>query len=703
MTSSSKPGTIDADEDLDEGSALSVSNGTARRVIAHLTVDRAASHFRADEAVLGRTAAGSCPAAASDAAAGLADIPFAGCLTARRRPAARVAGRRAYLCARPRAFGDIRRAADRALDARAKEVRRLGEAEAADYQPHAISRCLPDERDRRILDAICGAPQAYVRRFAGGGHSAGRARALGVRAESHAAARSRARASARPDRLLMRIPPALQMWRAAQLIPVEWDPQPAEFHLRITGDAQSGYTIGGAHPSAPDARTGLTKRAVRHRSADPVAPGSSRTAAARLAAFDTGGADRWMARPAGHRAGDGAGRSRRHVRSRRSRPRILRVSSAPTSCASTLRVEAPQPVVRITRATDYRGLLRLPGASPRRDSVVRLRRFRSGCVVGAASDLRPRPAGGLAARPRRPSAARSRGCSRSACGGWPIGRLAAHGWILRKAVLPTLVRVLLSEGWRVEADGRLYRRPGTVTLDVRSGIDWFELHGGVDFGGIRADLPTLLAAARRGDTFVPLGDGTFGLLPEDWLARGGRIAAIGTPEADHVRFAPSQAALLDAWLATQAGGLLRRGLRSSARRAGAIRRCRPPSIRRRRSAACCATISATRSAGSISSAGLGSAAASPTRWASARRSWCSPRWRPAASSASAPAASAPPVAHRRAAVARVQLEAGGGALRARAARARFHRRRPARRPRPRRRARHRPDHLRDAADGTSAS
>jgi hypothetical protein len=118
-------------------------------------------------------------------------------------------------------------------------------------------------------------------------------------------------------------------------------------------------------------------------------------------------------------------------------------------------------------------------------------------------------------------------------------------------VLPTLVRVLLAEGWRVEAEGRLYRRPGPVVLDMR--VDAAVQLEPVDsrFDGIRADLPTLLAAARRGDTFVPLGDGTFGLLPEDWLARGGRVAAIGTPEADHVRFAPSQAALLDAWLATQ--------------------------------------------------------------------------------------------------------------------------------------------------------
>lgn len=99
--------------------------------------------------------------------------------------------------------------------------------------------------------------------------------------------------------------------------------------------------------------------------------------------------------------------------------------------------------------------------------------------------------------------------------------------------------------------GKLYRQPGAISLDVRSGIDWFELHGGVDFEGLRADLPALLAAARRGDAFVALGDGTFGLLPTAWLAGTGRLAALGSPEGDHLRFARAQTALLDAWLATE--------------------------------------------------------------------------------------------------------------------------------------------------------
>src|SRR5262249_31091522 len=48
--------------------------------------------------------------------------------------------------------------------------------------------------------------------------------------------------------------------------------------------------------------------------------------------------------------------------------------------------------------------------------------------------------------------------------------------------LPKVVRALLQEAWHVEAEGKLYRQPGNFHVEVRSGIDWFELHGNVDFG-----------------------------------------------------------------------------------------------------------------------------------------------------------------------------------------------------------------------------
>jgi superfamily II DNA or RNA helicase len=127
----------------------------------------------------------------------------------------------------------------------------------------------------------------------------------------------------------------------------------------------------------------------------------------------------------------------------------------------------------------------------------------------------------------------------------------ATAWRLSLKSMPRVVRELIHAGWHVEAEGKAFRRPGTTRVDVRSGIDWFELHGEVDYDGQTASLPQLLAAVRRGDTMVKLGDGTYGLLPEEWLERFAPLAGLGTKEENHLRFRRNQASLLDALLAAQ--------------------------------------------------------------------------------------------------------------------------------------------------------
>ena len=117
---------------------------------------------------------------------------------------------------------------------------------------------------------------------------------------------------------------------------------------------------------------------------------------------------------------------------------------------------------------------------------------------------------------------------------------------------PRAVRTLVKEGWYVEADGRAFRAPRTFNVHVKSGIDWFELHGDVDFGdGRSASIADLLAALRRGDATIVLDDGTRGMVPEEWLQRYLRIASFGEAEGDHIRYRPTQAALLDALLENQ--------------------------------------------------------------------------------------------------------------------------------------------------------
>jgi SNF2 family DNA or RNA helicase len=64
-------------------------------------------------------------------------------------------------------------------------------------------------------------------------------------------------------------------------------------------------------------------------------------------------------------------------------------------------------------------------------------------------------------------------------------------------------------------------------------------------------FPELLRALERGDSTVRLDDGSLGILPEEWLEQIGMISGLGTTTEDGLRFSTSQAALLDALLASQ--------------------------------------------------------------------------------------------------------------------------------------------------------
>ncbi len=125
------------------------------------------------------------------------------------------------------------------------------------------------------------------------------------------------------------------------------------------------------------------------------------------------------------------------------------------------------------------------------------------------------------------------------------------GWEIAPAKLPRIVRELIAEGWHIEAEGKTFRNPGELKIQVGSGIDWFELHGSVDFGGTEAKLPELLAALKRGDNMVKLSDGTYGMLPEEWLMKYGLIAGLGEVHEDHLRFRKTQVGVLDALLTAQ--------------------------------------------------------------------------------------------------------------------------------------------------------
>lgn len=108
---------------------------------------------------------------------------------------------------------------------------------------------------------------------------------------------------------------------------------------------------------------------------------------------------------------------------------------------------------------------------------------------------------------------------------------------------------LIEEDWEVHAEGVPIRKSSGLSLNVRSKVDWFELEGEADFDGQVVSLPELLKALKNGERYIRLGDGTQGMLPEQWLVTLGVVTGFAQrSEEDGLRFQPSQALLLDSML-----------------------------------------------------------------------------------------------------------------------------------------------------------
>ena len=92
-----------------------------------------------------------------------------------------------------------------------------------------------------------------------------------------------------------------------------------------------------------------------------------------------------------------------------------------------------------------------------------------------------------------------------------------------------ILREFNALGWRIEGKKGKPLRGGFVSdIRIKSGEDWFDLEGDVDFGDdVFIPLPEALEAYRRGERMVVLDDGSFGMLPEKWLAENGLALNLG--------------------------------------------------------------------------------------------------------------------------------------------------------------------------------
>lgn len=117
------------------------------------------------------------------------------------------------------------------------------------------------------------------------------------------------------------------------------------------------------------------------------------------------------------------------------------------------------------------------------------------------------------------------------------------------------LNLLDSKDVRVEAVNRKPVSPGRITnFTVKSGVDWFDLEGGIDFGDEIVPLSRVIKAFLKGNKTIRLSSGGTGVLPEEWLKRHSTVIDMGVSikkakkSDERLRFHSSQALLLDSML-----------------------------------------------------------------------------------------------------------------------------------------------------------
>ncbi len=112
------------------------------------------------------------------------------------------------------------------------------------------------------------------------------------------------------------------------------------------------------------------------------------------------------------------------------------------------------------------------------------------------------------------------------------------------------VPLLVQDGFEIYGEEnlksvRVNRHRPTISLNVSSGIDWFDLQAAVKFGETEANWKDVRRAIRKKERYIKLADGTIGEIPEEWVQRYRHLFGMAEESEEGLRMRKEQVVLLD--------------------------------------------------------------------------------------------------------------------------------------------------------------
>jgi non-specific serine/threonine protein kinase len=111
------------------------------------------------------------------------------------------------------------------------------------------------------------------------------------------------------------------------------------------------------------------------------------------------------------------------------------------------------------------------------------------------------------------------------------------------------IPALTEAGFEIYGDkdtlGKLNKNTPSISLNITSGIDWFDLDVKIQYGDQEVKLKEVRQALKRGENFIKLADGSLGQIPDEWLDRYKHLFNMTKETEEGFRVRDYQLTLLD--------------------------------------------------------------------------------------------------------------------------------------------------------------